>query len=187
MTVKPPLPSHTVLIPLGHAERSTDPRERKWFTSVFTRHLQSACRMLLAAALVLPAMPVSADNGNDPPTAASRRPSSKVRGLYIVRIAGYYSGSGEARASSTGIKISARLKDPRGKEHNFQARNLEIEDDRFTGTGTLGTMEVKIDGRLDAQDRRGNGVLKKGRLTFTFSANGHHSRGAGDQREPGGN
>lgn len=143
--------------------------------------------MLLAAALVLSAVPVSADDGKDPPTAASRRPSGKVRGLYVVRIAGYYTGSGEARASSTGIKISARLKDARGKEYNFQARKLEIEDDRFFGTGTLGDMEVKIDGRLDAQDRRGNGVLKKGRLTFTFSANGHHSRGAGDQRQPGGN
>lgn len=142
---------------------------------------------MLAIALVLPTAAVAADNGKSPPPAASRRPSGKVRGLYIVRIAGYYAGSGEARASSTGIKISARLRDPRGREYNFQARNLEIEDDRFTGTGTLGSMEVKIDGRLDAQDGRGNGVLKKGRLIFTFRANGHHSRGAGDQRQPGGN
>jgi len=63
---------------------------------------------------------------------------------------------------------------------DLQTKNLDVSDDRFSGTGTLDGAEVRFDGRLDPQDRKGNEVLKRGRITFTFSANGHHSRGAGE-------
>ena len=79
------------------------------------------------------------------------------------------------------------MKDPDGKEYTLTARKLDVINDRFTGTGTLGGMSVDIDGRVDPQDKRGDEVLKKGRIAFTFRvSNGKHGRGAGDQRESGG-
>jgi hypothetical protein len=61
-----------------------------------------------------------------------------------------------------------------------------VVNDRFSGTGSLSGMDVDIDGRVDPQDKRGEEVLKKGRIIFTFrAANGKHGRGAGDQRDPG--
>ena len=115
-----------------------------------------------------------------------KTPSERVQGEYEVRIVGYYTGSGSARASATGIKISASVTDPSGKTMDLQAKNLDVTDDRFSGTGSLDGAAVRIDGRLDPQDRKGNEVLKKRRITFTFSANGHHSRGAGDGGSGGG-
>jgi hypothetical protein len=101
-------------------------------------------------------------------------------------IAGHYVGQGEAHATTTGVKISARVKDPDGKEYTLTARNLDVVNDRFTGKGSLSGMDVDIDGRVDPQDKRGDEVLKKGRIAFTFHvSNGKHGRGAGDQREPG--
>lgn len=147
--------------------------------------------IVAVAALVLPLAPVArADGGppKDPPGNGpnNKVPSKRVRGKYVLKIAGYYVGGGEAHATPTGIKISARVKDPDGKEYTLSARKLEVLNDRFTGKGTLGDMEVDIDGRVDPQDRRGEEVLKKGRMTFTFrAANGRHGRGAGDQRQQG--
>ena len=114
-------------------------------------------------------------------------PTRKVRGRYNVKIAGYYVGGGEAHATSTGIKISALVRDPDGRQYTLSARRMQVLNDRFTGTGTLGNMDVEIDGRVDPQDKRGEEVLKKGRITFTFRvSNGKHGRGAGEQREQGG-
>ena len=143
--------------------------------------------MIAAAALVLPLVPVARADGKPPkdsPGNNNKVPTKRVRGKYILKIAGYYVGGGEAHATGSGIKISARVKDPDGKELVLSARNLEVLNDRFTGKGKLDGMDVDIDGRVDPQDRRGGEVLKKGRMTFTFrAANGKHGRGAGDQRE----
>jgi hypothetical protein len=130
------------------------------------------------------------DNGkkNDPPPSNGKGngPTKRVRGRYIVTIGGHYAGTGEAHATANGIKISARVKDPDGREYTLSARSLEVVNDRFSGTGSLSGMDVDIDGRVDPQDKRGEEVLKKGRITFTFRAsNGKHARGAGDQRDPG--
>jgi hypothetical protein len=157
--------------------------------------------MFVAAALLL-AAPALADgngkggnngNGNDKvsdnkPPKKNHRPTAKVQGDYAIRIAGYYSGAGTGSATGAGIKISAKVKDPAGNQYDLQAKQLSVVDDRFSGIGSLGGVEVRIDGRLDPRDAtgnngvKGNEVLKKGRMTFTFSANGHHARGAGEQK-----
>jgi hypothetical protein len=159
--------------------------------------------ILLAAALLLSPAPVRSDPGGQPNGGNGngggspgnsgnapgqnkpkhrKTPTERVQGEYEVRIVGYYTGSGSAAASGGGIKISASVTDPSGKTMSLRTTNLDVTDDRFTGTGTLDGATVRIDGRLDPQDRKGNDVLKKARITFTFSANGHHSRGAGDRR-----
>lgn len=156
--------------------------------------------VLVAAALLLSAAaPALSDpkggqgggQGGGADNSKRHQPTPKVQGKYIIRIAGYYTGSGTAQASADGIKISARVKDPSGKEYSFQSGRLDVVDDRFSGTGTLDGTEVRIDGRLDPRDGNGKGkgneVLKNGRMTFTFGANGRFSRGAGDQRQGGGN
>jgi len=159
---------------------------------VFARCSHLASFLLAAALLLSSASPAFSDNkgdgggkggGSDKPK--RNRPTAKVQGQYIIRIAGYYSGSGTAQATSDGIKISAKVKDPAGKQYAFQAKQLDIVDDRFSGTGLLEGTEVQIDGRLDPRDGKGNEVLKNGRMTFTFGVNGHHSRGAGEQRQGG--
>jgi hypothetical protein len=164
------------------------PKERKW-AAVVVRRIKFAIIALAALALSLgPVAGAAADPPKDPPGNGpnNKVPSKRVRGKYVLTIAGYYVGGGEAHATPTGIKISARVKDPDGTVYDLSARKLEIVNDRFTGKGTLGDMEVDIDGRVDPQDRRGEEVLKKGRMTFTFrAANGKHARGAGDQREQG--
>jgi hypothetical protein len=125
--------------------------------------------------------------GAPPP---GKGPSSKVRGKYVLKIAGYYTGSGEAHATGAGIKIDATVTDSQGATHELTASKLEVLDDRFRGTGEVGGVQFDIDGRLDPQDpqdRNRGGVLRRGRITFTFrDANGHCGRGAGDLREPGG-
>ena len=145
--------------------------------------------IVAVAAFVLPLAPVARADGGPPEEPPGKGPNNKVpskrvRGKYVLKIAGHYVGGGEAHATPSGIKISARVKDPEGRTAVLSAKNLEVVNDRFTGKGTLGDMEVDIDGRVDPQDRRGEEVLKKGRITFTFrAANGKHGRGAGDQRE----
>jgi hypothetical protein len=162
--------------------------------------------ILLAAALLLSPAPVRSDPGGQPNGGNGngggspgnsgnapgqnkprhrKTPTDRVQGEYELRIVGYYTGSGSARASGTSIKISASVTDPSGKTMNLQASSFDITDDRFTGTGTLDGTAVRIDGRLDPQDRKGGEVLKKGRITFTLSSNGHHSRGAGEMRTSG--
>jgi hypothetical protein len=166
---------------------------------VFARHPKFILVALLVALLSLaPGLTPSVcaadgpkgggDDGkkSGPPPSNGKGPTKRVRGRYIVKIAGHFAGTGEAHATANGIKISARVKDPDGREYTLSARSLNVVNDRFTGTGSLSGMDIEIDGRVDPQDKRGEEVLKKGRITFTLrAANGKHARGAGDQREPG--
>ena len=164
--------------------------------------------MLLAVALMLSlAAPAWSDNGKGKPgneggnngkndddknnnsnnsggwkTKKNPKPTEEVQGQYVVRIAGYYTGRGTGSVSGEGVKISATVRDPAGRQYDFQAKGLDVADDRFAGTGSLGGVEVQIDGRLDPRDAKGE-VLKKGRITFTFSANGRRARGAGQQSQ----
>ena len=116
-----------------------------------------------------------------------RGPSAKVRGKFTVKVAGYYTGSGQAHATGAGLKINVTVRDPSGASHELRASKLEVVNDRFRGSGELAGATVEIDGRLDAQDRNQGGVLKKGRITFTFrTSSGHSGRGAGALEEPGG-
>lgn len=120
----------------------------------------------------------------DPPP--GKVPTKKVRGKYVLKIAGFYTGSGEAHATGAGIKISGKVKDPKGVEFKLDSKGLDVVNDRFRGTGTLDSMEVEIDGRLDAKDDNNGDVLKNGRITLTFrTSDGHSSRAAGDLREKG--
>jgi hypothetical protein len=88
----------------------------------------------------------SGSNGKGPDKPKKNRPTARVQGDYFLRIAGYYTGSGTARASSEGIKITARVKDPANNTYSFQAKSLTIVDDRFTGTGLLNDTEVQTRG-----------------------------------------
>lgn len=183
MTVKPEAPSHAVLISSRHAVRPFDLRERKCGALVAVSRLKFVVVVLAALSLAFASVVYAADEDPKPP---NQVPTKKVRGRYTIKIAGHYVGSGTAHATSSGIKLSARVKDPDGKEMALSARKLEVANDRFSGKGTLGGMDVEFDGRVDPPDKRGEEVLKKGRITFTFRvANGKHGRGAGDQRQIG--
>ena len=204
-------PSHTLLISPGHTPLLSGPKERKRVAVVAPRCFKLFAMIVAAAALLFAAAaPVVADgNGKGGASAAKkfdkpdeekpkqnknqRKPSDKVQGDYVIRIAGYYTGSGTGNASSDGVTITATVKDPAGKQYAFQSTQLSVTDDRFSGTGTLDGAEAQIDGRLDGQDAKGKGgglkgkeVLKKGRMTFTFSVNGRRARGAGVQGQQGG-
>lgn len=113
----------------------------------------------------------------------NKRPTAKVQGSYELKIAGYYKGSGSAVASGSGISLNGKVKDPHGKEYTLASSDLEVTDDRFRGTGTLGSMDVDIDGRLDPQDDDKVNVLKRGRITLTFRDPANHSsRAAGEMK-----
>jgi hypothetical protein len=183
MTVRPKTPSHPVLISPRQAVGQFALRERKCCAPVVVSRIKFVMVVLAALSLPLGSASFAADEGPKPP---NQVPTKKVRGRYTIKVAGHYVGSGDAHATSSGIKLSARVKDPDGKEMTLSARKLEVANDRFSGKGTLGGMEVEFDGRVDPPDKRGEEVLKKGRITFTFRvANGKYGRGAGDQRQVG--
>jgi hypothetical protein len=162
-------------------------------------------RFLLAAMLLLSPAPVWSNPGGQPNGGGNgggdgspgksgdapgrikhrKTPTPDVQGDYKVRIVGYYTGTATATATGGGITISGSVTDPSGKKMSLATTNLDVTDDRFTGSGTLDGAAVRIDGRLDPKDQKGNEVLKKARITFTLSANGHHSRGAGDWQRAG--
>jgi hypothetical protein len=128
--------------------------------------------------------PPPKDPPKDPPP--GKGPSAKVRGTYTLKIAGYYTGTGEAQANGSGIKIDAKVKDPKGNPYTLSSKQLEVTKDRFRGTGTLNSLRVDIDGRLDPKDDGTGEVLKNGRITLTFrAADGHFGRAAGEMKEPG--
>ena len=130
-------------------------------------------------------------NGNDN-ARGKRNPTRKVQGSYGVKIAGYYKGTGDVKVSGDGISIQGTVTDPRGNSYTLSSDKLEVLEDRFRGGGTLGSMTVTIDGRVDPEDvedpddpedKNKKRVLKKGRVTFTFSTNtqpSHRARGAGE-------
>jgi hypothetical protein len=125
------------------------------------------------------------DPPKDPPKGPpAKGPSAKVRGTYALKIAGYYRGSGEAHASGSGIKINGKVEDPKGNRYTLTSKQLEVTNDRFRGTGTLNSLQVEIDGRLDPKDDGTGEVLKRGRITLTFrAADGHFGRAAGEMKE----
>ena len=120
----------------------------------------------------------------DPP-GKNKKPTAKVQGSYVLKIAGYYTGSGDAVASGSGVSINGKVTDPADKEYKLSSGNLEVTNDRFHGTGTLGSANVEIDGRLDPKDDGKGNVLKRGRMTLTFrvlDAGNHLSRAAGEMK-----
>lgn len=183
MTVKSKAPSHPVLISPVQAGAQFALRERKCRAPVVVSPFKFVVIVLAVLSLPFGSVGYAAEESPKPP---NQVPTKKVRGRYTIKVAGHYVGSGDAHATSSGIKLSARVKDPDGKEMTLSARKLEVNNDRFSGKGTLGGMEVEFDGRVDPPDKRGEEVLKKGRITFTFRvANGKYGRGAGDQRQVG--
>ena len=62
-------------------------------------------RVLVGAALL--AVPCA-------PTALGNGPSDKVKGKYVFVIAGDYTGSGNAHANPSGVKIEAKVRDRGG-------------------------------------------------------------------------
>jgi hypothetical protein len=120
---------------------------------------------------------------------ASAVPGPRQGGVYNITVSGYYSGNGTATASRATVSIEADLEDDTGKVHKLRASGLTRDPERhylFRGKGALDNMEVAIDGRMDAPDRRKSEVLKNGRIMFTFKvlANGHHGRGGGERVSP---
>ena len=133
--------------------------------------------------------------GNSGKARGSKNPSKEVQGRYDITIAGYYRGSGTAQVTGSGITIAATVRDPAGKTYKLTSGKLDITDERFKGDGDLSGFPARIDGRVDPADEpepgnsgqgqgqgQGRGkkaVLKKARIMFTFSAEGHRARGAG--------
>jgi len=204
--VKSARSSHFLLISPPQTDPPSALKERKCLASVLACRSQLVSLLLAAALSLCAAAPLRSNPGGQPNGGGgsdngspgksgdapgqnkpkhSRTPTARVQGDYEVRIVGYYTGSGTAAATAGGITITARVKDPAGKAMDLQSGDLTVSDDHFSGTGTLNGAAVKFDGRLDGQDRKGGEVLKRARITFTFSANGHHARGAGDKKTTG--
>jgi len=176
--------SHASFIVHGHFAR-----RRRGRRPERSRMMRGSRRFLLFAVLAgLLVRPADLPAKGPPPGAGpppGKGPSSKVRGKYVLRIAGYYTGSGELHATGAGVRISAAVRDPAGTLHQLATDPLDVVNDRFRGSGTLAGGTVEVDGRLDPKDGQRGQVLKSGRVTFTFrSSSGHFARGAGDQREP---
>ena len=145
---------------------------------LFARAVERAFALGVALWVVLSGAPASAAGG------------PRQSGTFDIVVSGYYSGSGTALANRAAVSIEADVQDDAGNAYKLRAAGLVRDPERhnlFRGKGTLGGMDVVIDGRIDAPDRRKSEVLKAGRIVFTFKvlANGRHGRGGGERTSGG--
>jgi len=125
-----------------------------------------------------------------------RRDPTQFSGTFVISVRGFFTSdpgqsANTASVTSASVSLHAQVKDDAGNTYAFDAQNLRINDSyHFSGTGTIGSTQVSIDGHVDPSDpnnTNGNGhgqghgrqVVSQGRLectyTFTTSSGERHA------------
>lgn len=164
--------------------------------------------LLIAAPVVVLPCRASADhnenrdgNGNGQGNGNGRghRDPSQFSGTFTLVVRGYFvndpsnTSGNTASVSQTAVTIQWNVKDDSGHGYTLAAANLRISDNyHFSGTGTVGGIQVTIDGHVDPSDPapapgnngRGEGhnrqVVSHTRLECTYTTSDpatreHHS------------
>lgn len=105
-------------------------------------------------------------------------------GTYIIKVGGYFTGSGQASVSSAGVAISANVVDETGASGQLLVSKGLITNNRFRGTGTVMGQPITIEGRVDSADvkrtSKKSQVQINPRIVATFqTADDHHGRVVG--------
>jgi hypothetical protein len=86
---------------------------------------------------------------------AAGKPGSpvKTKGSYDFVFAGAVMGDGHGVVAAKSVNIIGKVKDPKtGATSNFNAANLQMDDGRFSGTGTAFGVSVTVNGRVEDAD-----------------------------------
>jgi hypothetical protein len=78
---------------------------------------------------------------------------AKTKGSYDFVFAGAVMGDGHGVVAAKSVNIIGKVKDPKtGATSNFNATNLQMDDGRFSGTGTVFGTTVTVNGRVEDAD-----------------------------------
>ena len=121
------------------------------------------------------------------------RDPAQFSGTFVILVRGYYvndpsnTGDNTASVSQTAVNIHWHVKDSAGQTYTLDAPNLRISDNyHFSGAGTIGGMQITIDGHVDPSDPadstsngRGQGqshqVVSQTRLECTYTTSSDHT------------
>jgi hypothetical protein len=127
------------------------------------------CVFLCAASLVAS---LGADQGR------RKSPPSTV-GAYQLDFRGALTGRGNATVTPTAVSLQALLRDTTGNTANFVASSLPLKDGRFSGSGTMAGLPVRVVGRVDPPSE----IVPVARLSCTVvTAAGEAGRGLGGRQ-----
>ncbi|HSV14846.1 MAG TPA: hypothetical protein VLI90_11335 [Tepidisphaeraceae bacterium] len=86
---------------------------------------------------------------------AAGKPGSpaKTKGSYDFVFAGAVEGDGHGAVAAQSVNIIGKVKDTKtGATSNFNATNLQMDNGRFSGTGTAFGVTVTVNGRVEDAD-----------------------------------
>jgi hypothetical protein len=90
-----------------------------------------------------------------PARQAAGKPGSppKTKGAYDIVFAGELTGDGNGTVAAKSVNLHGKVTDRKtGATGNLVASNLQMDDGRFSGTGTVFGATVEIDGRVEDAD-----------------------------------
>lgn len=131
--------------------------------------VRQICVLLVAAAMVAS---LGAGQGR-------RKAPASTLGAYQVDFRGALTGRGNATVTPTAVSLQALLRDTAGNTANFVASSLALKDGRFSGTGTMAGLPVRVVGRVDPP----SDIVPVARLSCTVvTSAGEAGRGLGGRR-----
>jgi hypothetical protein len=105
--------------------------------------------------------------------------TNAATGTYVIKIAGYYTGTGQASVGTGVVHITGNVQDSSGNKGTIRA-DIQFSSTHFEGTGTVLQDPMTVEGRVDSADqKRGvrNQVQVGPRIVATFiSSAGHRGR-----------
>lgn len=86
--------------------------------------------------------------------------------LYDATVSGDFTGTGKIELSDTTVTFTITIKNKAGATGQLQVVNLPLKNNRFSGTGTVMGVQMRIAGRVDHANLKGEN--KPRRLMATF-------------------
>jgi hypothetical protein len=125
------------------------------------------------------------------PTAGAKNPwknPATYSGQFTVIVRGYWKGQGTATVTASTVQITATVSDDDGNMGTLSTATLSLNQNHFSGGGTVLGAALTIDGRAEPPDQpagpgkgkgknsSGDAVTTNANLQASFSANGHSAR-----------
>lgn len=86
--------------------------------------------------------------------------------LYDATVSGDFTGTGKVELSGTTVTFTITIKNKAGTTGQLKVVNLPLKNNRFSGTGTVMGVPMRIAGRVDHANLKGEN--KPRRLMATF-------------------
>jgi hypothetical protein len=113
-------------------------------------------------------------------TLGHRPPPTEILGSYVVEVRGALVGSGHAAVGASAVTINAQVRDDSGNTGMLIAPGLTLRGYRFSGSGSLAGLPVRITGRIDPPGQS----LKTARMVCTLDTSRNcHARVVGGKKD----